>query len=29
MEKRKWVKALSTAKKARDKSIYKFIKWRY
>ena len=29
MEKKKWVKALSTAKKARDKSIYKFIKWRY
>ena len=29
MEKRKWVQALSTAKKARDKSIYKFIMWRY
>ena len=29
MEKKKWVKALSTAKKARDKSIYKFIMWRY
>mgnify|MGYP000728219078 CR=1 FL=1 len=29
MEKRKWVAALSTAKKARDKSIYKFIKWKF
>ena len=29
MEKKKWVKALSTAKKARDKSIYKFIQWQH
>ena len=29
MEIRKWVAALSTAKKARDKSIYKFIKWKF
>jgi len=29
MEKKKWVTALSTAKKARDKSIYKFIQWQY
>ena len=29
MEKKKWVSALSTAKKARDKSIYKFIQWQY
>jgi len=29
MEKRKWVAALSTAKKAKDKSIYKFIKWKF
>ena len=29
MEKKKWVKALSTSKKARDKSIYKFIQWQY
>jgi len=29
MEKKKWIKALSTAEKARDKSIYKFIKWKY
>ena len=29
IEKRKWVAALSTAKKARDKSIYKFIKWKF
>ncbi len=29
MEKKKWVTALSTAKKAKDKSIYKFIQWRY
>ena len=29
MEKKRWVKALSTSKKARDKSIYKFIMWRY
>ena len=29
MEKKKWVTALSTAKKARDKSIYKFVQWQY
>ena len=29
MEKKKWVRALSTAKKARDKSIYKFIQWQH
>jgi len=29
MEKRNWVKALSISKKARDKSIYKFIQWRH
>ena len=29
MEKKKWVTALSTAKKTRDKSIYKFIQWQY
>ena len=29
MEKKKWVTALSTAKKARDKSIYKFIQWQH
>ena len=29
MEKRKWDKALRIAKKARDKSIYNFIQWRY
>lgn len=29
MEERKWVKALSLSKKARDKSIYKFIQWQH
>ena len=29
MEKRKWNEAEKTAKKARDKSIYNFIKWRH
>jgi len=29
MEKKKWVKALSLSKKARDKSIYKFIQWQH
>ncbi len=29
MEKKKWVKALSISKKARDKSIYKFIQWQH
>jgi len=29
MEKRKWIEALSIAKKAKDKSIYRFIKWKY
>ena len=29
MEKKKWVTALSTAKKARDKSIHKFIQWQH
>ena len=29
MEKKKWATALSTAKKARDKSIYKFIQWQH
>ncbi len=29
IEKRKWIKALKIAKKARDKSIYDFIQWRY
>ena len=29
LEKREWIKALSYAKKAKDKSIYKFVKWRY
>jgi len=29
MEKKRWVKALSTSKKARDKSIYKFIQWKH
>ena len=29
MEKGNWTKALKIAKKAKDKSIYKFIKWRY
>ena len=29
MEKGRWTKALSISKKARDKSIYHFIQWRY
>ena len=29
MEKKNWVKALSISKKARDKSIYKFIQWQH
>ena len=29
MEQRKWSLALSTAKKARDKSIYNFVQWRH
>ena len=29
MEKRKWNEALKIAKKARDKSIYKFIQWKH
>ena len=29
MEKRQWSKALSSAKKAKDKSIYNFIQWRH
>ncbi len=29
MERGKWIKALSIAKKARDKSIYRFVQWRY
>ena len=29
MEKKKWVKALSLSKRARDKSIYKFIQWQH
>jgi soluble lytic murein transglycosylase len=29
IEKRKWTTALSLSKKARDKSIYKFIQWRH
>ena len=29
MERDRWMSALSVAKKARDKSIYKFIQWRY
>ena len=29
IEKRKWIKALSLAKKAKDKSIYTFVQWRY
>jgi len=29
MEKKKWTKALSISKKARDKSIYKFIQWKH
>ena len=29
IEKRKWSKALSIAKKAKDKSIYNFIQWRH
>ena len=29
MEKSNWVKALSTAKKAKDKSIYNFIQWKH
>ena len=29
IEKKKWKKALKIAKKARDKSIYNFIQWRY
>ena len=29
MEKRKWISAQRVAKKARDKSIYNFIQWRY
>jgi soluble lytic murein transglycosylase len=29
MEKKKWAKALSISKKAKDKSIYKFIQWQH
>ena len=29
MKKKKWSSALSTAKKAKDKSIYNFIQWRH
>ena len=29
MEKSKWTKALSSAKKAKDKSIYNFIQWKH
>ena len=29
MERGKWNSALKTAEKARDKSIYNFINWRY
>jgi soluble lytic murein transglycosylase len=29
IEKRQWTAALSTSKKAKDKSIYNFIQWRY
>ncbi len=29
MEKKKWFKALSISKKARDKSIYRFIQWKH
>ena len=29
MEKRQWTKALSISKKAKDKSIYNFIHWKY
>jgi len=29
MEKSKWTKALSAAKKAKDKSIYNFVQWKY
>ena len=29
MEKSQWVKSLKTAKKARNKSIYKFIQWKH
>ena len=29
MEKRKWETAIKTSKKAKDKSIYTFIVWRY
>ena len=29
MEKRKWETAIKTSKKAKDKSIYNFIVWRY
>ena len=29
IEKREWIKALSLAKKAKDKSIYAFVQWRY
>jgi len=29
IEKRKWTSALSLSKKAKDKSIYKFIQWRH
>ena len=29
MEKKKWETAIKTSKKAKDKSIYNFIVWRY
>ena len=29
IEKKKWFKALSISKKARDKSIYRFIQWKH
>ena len=29
MEKRKWLEAEKTAKKAKDKTIYKFIRWKH
>jgi len=29
MEKRRWTSAISISKKARDKSIYNFVQWRY
>ena len=29
MEQRKWTLAEKTAKKAKDKSIYKFIRWKH